>query len=103
MHGSLPEFLNLTTMQYLVLNNNYISGEMPTSICNMPYLGVVDTSNNRFSGSLPNCTRQLGGLYILNLRGNHFSGSIPDICNLPFLEFLDLSKKKNALSVALII
>jgi len=95
-HGSLPEFLNLTSMEYLVLNNNYIFGEIPTSICNMPYLGVLDTSSNRFSGSLPNCISQLGGLHILNLRGNHFSGSIPNICNLQFLEFLDLSK--NALS-----
>ncbi|CAL5046379.1 unnamed protein product [Urochloa decumbens] len=93
-HGSLPEFLNLTSMQYLVLNNNYISGEMPTSICNRSYLlAVVDTSNNRFSGSLPNCISQLSNLYILNLRGNYFSGSIPtDICNLSRLKFLDLSK-----------
>ncbi|OEL36793.1 LRR receptor-like serine/threonine-protein kinase GSO1 [Dichanthelium oligosanthes] len=94
-HGPLPEFLNFTSMEYLVLNNNNISGEIPTSICSISLLAFVDVSNNRFSGSLPNCISQISNLHSLNLRGNYFSGSIPaDLCHLQFLTFLDLSKNR---------
>ncbi|RCV20389.1 hypothetical protein SETIT_4G052400v2 [Setaria italica] len=92
-HGPLPEVLNLTSMQSLVLSNNSISGEIPTSICGNANLGAVDFSNNKLTGSVPNCICQIENLYILNLRGNQLSGSIPsDICNLRQLQFLDLSK-----------
>ncbi|KAF8663530.1 hypothetical protein HU200_055383 [Digitaria exilis] len=91
-YGSLPE-LNSTSLQYLVLDNNDISGEIPTSICENSMLGMVDISNNRLTGTIPNCICNPFVLQILNLRGNHLSGSIPaDLSNCSLLQFLDLSK-----------
>ncbi|KAL6606087.1 hypothetical protein ACP70R_041740 [Stipagrostis hirtigluma subsp. patula] len=91
-YGSLPD-LSSSSLQYLVLDNNNISGEIPTSVCGNSMLGMVDISNNRLTGSIPNCICNIFFLQILNLRGNHLSGSIPaDLSNCSNLQFLDLSK-----------
>ncbi|KAJ1700913.1 hypothetical protein LUZ63_000692 [Rhynchospora breviuscula] len=76
----------------LLLYNNYISGELPLSICNAS-LDVLDISNNELTGILPGC---LGSsTSILKLSANHFEGCLTnELCSTTFLWFLDLSDNK---------
>ncbi|XP_047943535.1 receptor-like protein 20 [Salvia hispanica] len=64
---------------FLFLANNSLAGVIPTSICSISRLMVLDLSFNNFDGSIPPCL--LGESYylkVLNIRGNNISGVIPD-------------------------
>ena len=55
-----------------------MTGELPTTICNVTSLSVLDLSNNALSGALPNCFGNLAdGLLYINLANNQFRGTIP--------------------------
>ncbi|KAI3841989.1 hypothetical protein MKX03_004403 [Papaver bracteatum] len=73
------------------LSGNHINGEIPTWICEVPLLTVLDLSNNNLSGPIPPCMAfDLNNLQILNLGGNILEGIIPDFptdsSNLEVLE-----------------
>ncbi|KAK3429743.1 hypothetical protein EUGRSUZ_E01234 [Eucalyptus grandis] len=56
---------------------NFLSGEVPTSICEARSLTVLDLSNNALNGTLPPCLGSIGPLILLNLATNKFDGMIP--------------------------
>ncbi|XP_074284275.1 receptor-like protein EIX2 [Silene latifolia] len=77
---------------YLHLNDNMLSGEVPSCLSNLTYLSVLNIGGNQLSGEIFNLFRvdKLKKLQILRLRGNQFSGSIPrKICFLPRLQIMD--------------
>ncbi|KAJ1416247.1 Leucine-rich repeat [Sesbania bispinosa] len=79
---------------FLSLSNNYLHGSIPDSLCNAPYLQVLDLSINNISGTIPSClmtmTETLG---VLNLRMNNLTGPIPDMFPASCaLRTLDLQK-----------
>ncbi|CAN1180004.1 Receptor-like protein 47 [Linum perenne] len=78
------------------LSNNSLTGIIPTSICNLVDLKVVDFSNNYFNGTIPSCLlKDLRSLYVLDLRGNMLSGKIPDTFRASSaLQTLDLSNNQ---------
>ncbi|XP_026431864.1 receptor-like protein 54 [Papaver somniferum] len=83
------------------LSGNRINGEIPTWICEVHFLTVLDLSNNNLSGPIPPCmVSDLNSLQILNLGGNILEGIIPDFptdsCNLEVLE-LDGNKLEGEL------
>ncbi|CAN6908845.1 unnamed protein product [Brassica oleracea] len=74
--GSLPVIS--PKLYFMLASNNSFEGDIPLSLCNQSYLGVIDLSHNNFSGSIPRCliTSTVEGL---NLRNNNLIGRFPDI------------------------
>ncbi|XP_031115754.1 receptor-like protein 6 [Ipomoea triloba] len=56
----------------LYLHGNRIKGSLPSGICNMGPLKVLDASYNNLSGLIPECLVKLASLSVLNLKGNRY-------------------------------
>ncbi|KAK1412428.1 hypothetical protein QVD17_33673 [Tagetes erecta] len=83
--------LNLSSASFFSVANNLLTGVIPQSICNAPYLKVLDMSNNQLNGSIPSCLIELGNpLGVLNLANNSLGGRIegafPINCELSTLD-----------------
>ncbi|KAJ3705297.1 hypothetical protein LUZ61_009002 [Rhynchospora tenuis] len=99
LYGSFPNMMNFEYYPYLLLNHNYISGELPSSICNATF-EVLDISNNELSGILPGCLgRTKYGM--LKLSTNHLEGSLSNELYSPWMQLLDLSDNKLSGSIPL--
>ncbi|CAL5415846.1 unnamed protein product [Camellia sinensis] len=72
LQGPLPVPPNFTFV--FSISNNKVTGEIPTLICNLRWLEVLDLSNNSLSGLIPQCLGNLS-LAVLNLGINSFSGT----------------------------
>lgn len=97
--GSLPvgSFSNLTELMYLELDNNSLSGIIPSELGMCRKLALLNFAQNQFTGSLPRFLGNLTNLQGLNLQMNNFSGAIPsEITQLNRLLKLNLSR--NSLS-----
>ncbi|KAM2984019.1 hypothetical protein FF2_009878 [Malus domestica] len=83
----------LTYTMFFSFSSNKLNGSIPESMCNKPYLQVLDLSNNSLSGPIPQClTAMSSTLAVLNLRGNKLSGTLPDNFPQPCsLQTLDLN------------
>ncbi|RCV07455.1 hypothetical protein SEVIR_1G250300v4 [Setaria viridis] len=89
--GVLPgSFSNLSTsLFYLILENNTISGTIPEGIGNLINLQGLDLSNNHFTGALPSSLGMLQSLNGFSVANNKLNGSIPlSIGNLTQLNYL---------------
>ncbi|CAL5418348.1 unnamed protein product [Camellia sinensis] len=116
LQGPLPVPPNFTFV--FSISNNKVTGEIPTLICNLRWLEVLDLSNNNLSGLIPQCLGNLSlsvlnlginsfsgtftstftkgnWLRNLNLNGNQIEGQVPrSLLNCEYLEVLDLGKNK---------
>ncbi|CAB4297858.1 unnamed protein product [Prunus armeniaca] len=92
LQGSLPEFLNNGSLQYLHLSSSKFSGFLPKSIGNLKMLSGLHLSGCNFTGSIPNSVANLTQLNFLELSLNSFNSPIDSIHweNLVNLEFLAL-------------
>ncbi|XP_074282224.1 receptor-like protein EIX2 [Silene latifolia] len=98
--GNIPCFNNSETLYsdnsmefYLHLNDNMLSGEIPSCFNDLTNLKVLDIGGNQLSGKVLKwfSAEKFRELQILRLRGNKFSGTIPrQICYLPHLQIMDL-------------
>jgi len=68
----------LSSIIFLSLSKNNLSGSIPQFLCNSSQLLVLDVSYNHFNGMIPECLTQSGSIAVLNLQHNKFNGSIPD-------------------------
>ena len=59
------------------LNNNQLSGTIPSTIGNLTNLGTLILSNNQLSGTIPSTIGSLSSLLSLYLNNNLLSGTIP--------------------------
>ena len=74
----IPSFLcDLQNLKVIELNYNNIAGEFPKSVYNCSKLEYLDLSQNYFVGKIPDDIDSLGQLQYLNLMANNFSGNIP--------------------------
>ncbi|KAI3804010.1 hypothetical protein L1987_32178 [Smallanthus sonchifolius] len=91
LQGPLP-IPPLTMVVYDVSNNN-LTGEIPTLICEVKSLQLLDLSSNKMSGTLPPCLRNLqNSLLVLDLKRNNFYGPMMNMCTLgSLLKTIDLS------------
>ncbi|KAH9743545.1 hypothetical protein KPL70_003342 [Citrus sinensis] len=54
LSGSIPESIgSLRTLRFLVLRNNYLSGELPLSLKNCTFMESLDLGDNNLSGNIP--------------------------------------------------
>lgn len=61
----------------LSLNDNNLSGSIPSSIENLTELRYLDFAGNHLNGNIPSTLGNLENIIILYLQGNQLSGSIP--------------------------
>ncbi|KAL8051090.1 hypothetical protein ABFS82_06G121800 [Erythranthe guttata] len=90
LNGNFPrDILEIPSLQSLFLQNNNFSGELPLTSLS-PRLSIIDLSYNSFTGEIPFALENLTRLSVLNLEYNSFSGAIPNL-DLPRLVKLNLS------------
>nr|KJB61577.1 hypothetical protein B456_009G367600 [Gossypium raimondii] len=84
-------------LNYFLISNNELVGEIPSKICNLSFLYVLDSSKNKLDGTIPDCIGTFSDqlsvvkLRTLNLNGNQIEGSIlQSLTNCYYLEVLDL-------------
>ncbi|EFJ34416.1 hypothetical protein SELMODRAFT_81328 [Selaginella moellendorffii] len=112
IEGTLLTVENCSSLQTLVVSNNFISGSFPQfqslrlevldlsmnqmggqlSLSNeLEHLKSLLLGSNRFSGPMPNDFYRLPVLEALNVSRNLFQGSLPTLLSLTGLHTLDLS------------
>ncbi|KAF3434324.1 hypothetical protein FNV43_RR25427 [Rhamnella rubrinervis] len=75
IHGRLP--IPPPSTSYYFISNNQLTGEIPSSICSLTSIEVIQLSYNNLNGSIPLCLGNLSRLSVLDLRMNMFDGTIP--------------------------
>ncbi|XP_027088288.1 putative receptor-like protein kinase At3g47110 [Coffea arabica] len=77
----------LSNLKFLSLQQNHLTGIIPTSISNASKLVALSLHDNELTGSIPNSLGSLGKLELLNLDFNRLSGesSSPELSFLTFL------------------
>ncbi|XP_061962283.1 LRR receptor-like serine/threonine-protein kinase RPK2 [Populus nigra] len=98
LSGTLPESIqNLPYLRTLVLSHNCFSGEIPAgSIAKLSFLEVLELQGNNFSGKIPQqISTDLHSLRFLNLSFNSFTGDIPaTLIGFGKLRVIDLSNNR---------
>lgn len=96
--GPLPLDFGAPGLETLVLFENSISGTIPSSLCKLQSLTLLDISGNNLMGLVPDClgnesiTNTSLSILALSLRNNNLSGEFPlFLQNCQQLVFLDLS------------
>ena len=77
LQGSLP--IPPLSTQYFFASNNNLTGRIPSMICKVNSLQVLDLSNNHLIGQIPQCLGNFSSsLSVLNMRNNSFQGILPE-------------------------
>nr|XP_016516044.1 PREDICTED: receptor-like protein 12 [Nicotiana tabacum] len=93
--GRLPSPLcRMSTLVILDLSSNNLSGVIPKCLANMSRsLSVLDLHDNQFHGTVPTKFGRESTLRSLNLRNNKLEGTLPQtLANCRALEVLDLGE-----------
>ncbi|XP_059658643.1 receptor-like protein EIX1 [Cornus florida] len=69
----------LSTLQYLDINNNSLSGHIPASLGELSSLKYLDFADNNFSGPVPESLGQLAKLEVFWMSGNSLQGVISEV------------------------
>ncbi|KAL8159101.1 hypothetical protein V2J09_000638 [Rumex salicifolius] len=96
LEGSLPEILSVNSLTRLRLGSNFITGKIPVSICeNLVELVYLELENNKLSGIIPSELGSCKKLQLLSLARNYISGELPvELSNLTKLTVLNLQMNK---------
>ncbi|GMY33134.1 receptor like protein 28-like [Fagus crenata] len=110
--GQFDKFQFSKSLNTLALDNNKLygsipnfSGEIPSTICNLTSLEILDISYNSLSGKIPPCLGNFSYLFVMDLRMNNFHGTMPEtfakegllpksLVNCKQLEVLDIGNNK---------
>ncbi len=74
---NLADLSNLTSLQYLILSYNQLTGNIPNNWNNFTSLYQLALNNNQLTGTLPTNWGGWAGLHRLSINNNQLSGSIP--------------------------
>jgi Fibronectin type III domain/Leucine Rich Repeat len=101
LSGSIPSELgNLTSLEHLMLYSNNLSGSIPPELGNASNLGSFRLNNNHLTGVIPSELGNLSALNELYLYSNNLTGAIPpELGNVSVLRRMDISS--NSLSGAI--
>ncbi len=94
--GEIPAALgSIASLKSLILNDNRLTGAIPPELGGLSSLESLWLDRNRLSGEIPAALGDLGSLRKLLLSGNRLSGAIPsDLGDLSNLENLWLSNNQ---------
>jgi Leucine-rich repeat (LRR) protein len=94
--GAIPlDVGNLASLQLVDLSDNLLNGAIPESIGKLTHLNELYLSLNNISGVIPSSIGNITSLSILSVHTNNLQGSIPlSIGNLSKLSALDLFSNK---------
>eukprot|EP00253_Pinus_taeda_P027389 PITA_27389 len=82
-----------TKLDYINLEENELTGEIPPQIGNLTSLTQLLLDSNNFTGPIPFALNTLQNLQVLNMSSNYLQGNIPfNIGKLKSLGYLDLSQ-----------
>ncbi|WVZ88735.1 hypothetical protein U9M48_035219 [Paspalum notatum var. saurae] len=96
LDGVIPTLIcdinGMAKMAYLELDNNHLTGNIPSELGNCKSLSLLNLASNSFQGLVPDDISKLGKLVVLNLQNNNLSGAIPStFSKLTNLSTLNLS------------
>eukprot|EP01034_Spumella_vulgaris_P028401 gene28401-35249_t len=77
LSGSLPRMDNMKSLNTLQINNNFISGAIPSSLSTLKNLLFMFFSHNLLSKSVPSALGVMQRLVIFLANDNNLSGSLP--------------------------
>ncbi|GLJ25094.1 hypothetical protein SUGI_0479970 [Cryptomeria japonica] len=91
--GNIPSTIsNAPNLTGLEMNNNFLNGPIPEQLASCTKLRLLNLGHNRLGGLLAHVLPKLLQLQYLKLPNNEFRGSILDkLSNLSRLTYLDLS------------
>ncbi|KAM3372623.1 hypothetical protein ACQJBY_019489 [Aegilops geniculata] len=75
--GLIPRFHKVTTLKFLCLTENFLSGSIPPSIGNASSLTSILLGQNKLSGLIPETIGHTTKLLELDLSFNSLSGNVP--------------------------
>ncbi|XP_019443853.1 PREDICTED: probable LRR receptor-like serine/threonine-protein kinase At1g53440 [Lupinus angustifolius] len=92
LSGPIPsEIGDITSLQFLILEDNQLGGPLPPSLGNLTELLLLLLSGNNFTGTMPEELGKLTNLTEFRIDGSSLSGKIPSfIGNWTHLMRLDL-------------
>jgi Leucine-rich repeat (LRR) protein len=77
LKGNLEFLSNLTSLKYISLYNNRMTGSIPTFFVRMPNLYWLDVVRNKLTGTLPTVLLEMEKLDYIYLSDNNLVGEIP--------------------------
>jgi sugar lactone lactonase YvrE len=94
LSGNIPDLSALTNLKYLYLSSNQLSGNI-SNLSALTQLWSLDLNHNQLTGTIPDLSA-LTQLWSLDLNHNQLTGSIPDLSALNHhqLRWLDLSRNQ---------
>ncbi|XP_027096175.1 uncharacterized protein [Coffea arabica] len=93
--GPLPACSELTSLKFIHLHHNMISGPISNMLSGSFNLMTLDLGYNKLSGGIPRYIGKLKELRVLLLGGNELLGHIPlHLCQLQNVTIMDLSQNK---------
>jgi Leucine-rich repeat (LRR) protein len=81
LEGSIPEIYveRLEKLEYLMLQDNLLTGQLPENIGAWSHLTYVNLAQNKIGGHLPESLDELADLQLLYLQDNLLSGPLPSL------------------------
>ncbi|GLT82435.1 hypothetical protein SLE2022_008040 [Rubroshorea leprosula] len=95
--GGIPlQFCNMTSLQFLDLSHNNLSGIIPQCLGNLSKsLSFLNLEDNNFHGLIPETWAIGNELKVIKLGNNNLWGKLPrSLANCKMLEFLDLGNNQ---------
>ncbi|KAK4733342.1 hypothetical protein R3W88_007603 [Solanum pinnatisectum] len=74
LQGSLP--IPPSSIENFYISHNKLSGHIPSTICKLEFLRVLDLASNSLKGAIPPCFGNMSAIEVLDLRYNNLSGTI---------------------------
>ncbi|KAK1266824.1 Proline-rich receptor-like protein kinase PERK3 [Acorus gramineus] len=97
LEGLIPEeiFYSMIILVMLYLDQNMLSGQIPSSIGSLRVIQKVSLADNALSSTIPSSIWGLKELIFLNFSHNFLEGSLPEESgNLNFLTVMDFSSNR---------
>ncbi|KAH0733739.1 hypothetical protein KY285_009446 [Solanum tuberosum] len=75
LQGSLP--IPPISTRFFFISHNNLTEEIPSDICNLTSLVMLDLARNNLKGGIPQCLGNISGLEVLDMHHNSLSGTLP--------------------------
>ncbi|KAK1568983.1 hypothetical protein Q3G72_031244 [Acer saccharum] len=80
LSGNLPAWIgeSMPSLSILSLRSNFFGGNIPSQICILSTLHILDLSHNNLSGFIPPCLGNLSGLKVKPSETEQYEGRTKD-------------------------